>query len=242
MEENACLICFFKRTFASWVFAWVWQLFNWLFLLTRVLSTKCSGSWGKFKYQFYVLIKAAIPQAAINPAANFSLAPGSVLVEICPCPLLVAELTLSPWGHKGGICEDQRPGMGRGWKGLDLPPWVVCGHPALLARGKEPLEQGAEEIKQPLPHCLHFSLFLGFFPLSYVVSFPCSCACVFSLFWWKFKNLAARDREIEVWQCHQKNLASKSSRESWRPHGNLDCPSVSHLWRPLCWVSCWVDL
>lgn len=81
MEKNACLIFFFKRTFALWVFARVWQLFNWLFLLTRVLSTECNGSWGKFKYQFYVLIKAAIPQAAINCVANFIPAPEFLLLE-----------------------------------------------------------------------------------------------------------------------------------------------------------------
>lgn len=81
MEKNACLICFFKRTFALWVFARVWQLFNWLFLLTHVLSIKCNGSRGKFKYQFYVLIKPAIPQAAINCGANIILTAEFVLLE-----------------------------------------------------------------------------------------------------------------------------------------------------------------
>ena len=80
MEKNACLICFFKRILSLWVFAGVWQLFNWLVLLTHVLGIKCNGSWGKFKYQFYVLIKAAIPQAAINCVANLILTPEFVLL------------------------------------------------------------------------------------------------------------------------------------------------------------------
>ena len=52
-----------------------------MFLLTRVLSIKCNGSWGKFKYQFYVLIKAAIPLAVINCVANFILTPEFILLE-----------------------------------------------------------------------------------------------------------------------------------------------------------------
>lgn len=233
MEENACLICFFKRTFALWVFAWVWQLFNWLFLLTRILSTKCGGSWGKFKYQFYVLIKAAIPQAAINPAANFIVAPGFVLMEICPCPLLVAGLAQTLWG----ICEGQRSGMGRGDRAGSVPRdgGDRKGAPGAKCWG------GAAAPPSPAAFFI-FECFFSFL-CCFSPSFLCLCflsfhLCVFFIFWWKFKNLVARDREIEVLQKSCKQSPRESWKFSWRPQGSLGCPTVSHLWRrSLCWVS-----
>lgn len=74
------------------------------------------------------------------------------------------------------------PGMGRGDGAGSVP--------GMVGTGKEPLEQSAEEVQQPLPHQQHSSLFLGVFSLSYVAFFPsflCLCflsfhLCVFFIF------------------------------------------------------------